>query len=530
MLNLNQPQGSVGTSPALDGTGLTNPTNWRSLLGVDSLTDSRRRAFAGGQPGVSFDGATSGTRITSSLTGQQIGTGDFTVWVRFRCPASIPASGNGSLPGLWALTDMATATFRANAILLYLDNANQLRLFRYGATQASDNRIATVTGFVTAWAGQVVDVVTTRSGNTVKLYVNGAEVGFNETSSGAAPTWGSSIVSDFFNVGMQSAANIFGDRVYRAVLFNRALSAQDVADLVNNGVAEADQWGTQTAAYSSNFASGADGWSFVRATVTGNVDAILGVDDTLRIVPDTSPGTTHYTHNTAVPGMATGKRYRLGFSYYVPGGNAVANGLQMWQGGIAGSVTGVLNTTGAWTNISPVEFVATSSRLDLLATSSGNTNFTGNGTDALYAKSFVLTRIGALVDLNLGEGAGLCFTDRSTNALHAIGLGGVAHVVAGREGCVRVRTTGTGNIQLGGAGIIPANGRIRFITADAVSGTPTVTMGNASGGAQHVASVALAAGINELTVAARFNTTGNLWVNVSTSATVDWTVIYDIVD
>lgn len=429
--NIEQPiTGELAAAKAnKGGDDITNPATWRTNLDVPNTLDSRRRAMAGAEPGLSFDGNTSGTRVTSTMTGQTIGTGDFSVWTRFRCPASVPASGNGSLPGIWALSDSASGTFRANAILLYLDSANQLRLFRYGATPASDNRMATITGFVTAWAGQVVDVVVTRSGNTVKLYVNGTDTAFSEISAGTAPTWGSSIVSDFFNVGMQSAANIFGDRIYRAVLFNRALSQADVNAVIVNGVAEADQWGTQTAAYSSNFASGADGWSFVRATVTGNVDAILGVDDTLRIVPDTSPGTTHYIHNTTVPGMATGKRYRLGFSYYVPGGNAVANGLQMWQGGIAGSVTGVLNTTGAWTNISPVEFVATSSRLDLLATSSGNTNFTGNGTDALYAKSFVLTRIGALVDLNFRTGTGATAYDNSSNALHGAIVGGVSWIV-----------------------------------------------------------------------------------------------------
>jgi hypothetical protein len=108
---------------------------------------------------------------------------------------------------------------------------------------------------------------------------------------------------------------------------------------------------------------------------------------------------------------------------------------------------------------------------------------------------------------------------------------GISHVVAGRVGCVRVRTTAGGGIQLGGSNpVIPLNGRIRCITADAVSGTPTVTMGNVAAGTQHVASVALTAGLNDLTVVNRFNTTGNLWVNVSVTATVDWTVIYDLVD
>jgi hypothetical protein len=531
MLNLNQPQGSVGTSPGLDGTGLTNPDNWRSLLGVTSTSDARRHSLIGGQPGVTFDGQTSGTRISSALTGQAIAAGDFSVWTRFRCPASIPASGNGSLPGIWALTDTATATYRPNAVLLYLDNANQLRLFRYGANQATDNRIATISSFVTTYAGQVVDVVVTRTGNTLKIYVNGTDTAFSEATAGTPPTWGAAVADGFFNLGMQSSSNIFGDRIYRAVLFNRALSQSDVNDLIVNGVADADQWGTQTQVINastlnggfetaggggadvfasvSEFTSGTGALS--RDTVTFNSGAA-----SCRIQPGASGSAAVYWTAGTLP---IGKRFRLTFTAKAASGTPALN-----VADVNSSVTFANQAlTTSWAPYS----------LEAVNTGTGTSpKLTVSAANAdVNLDLVVLERIGALVDLNLGEGAGLCFTDRSSNLLHGIGVGGVAHVVPGREGCVRVRTTAGGGIQLGGSvPVIPLNARIRCITADAVSGTPTVTMGSGSGGTQHVASVALAAGLNDLTVVNRFNTTGNLWVNVSVTATVDWTVIYDLVD
>jgi hypothetical protein len=196
------------------------------------------RAAASDYAAVNFDGATTAQRIASGC--QAIGTGDFSLWSRFRVPTSF-----ASLPGLLWLTDVNTGTFRANAMGIFLESGT-LRVFRYGTTPATDNRIATVASFLTNFVGQVVDVVVTRAGNTLKIYINGTDTAYTESTGGAAPAWGQTVVSDFTFVGAQSSSNIFTGRIYRSVVFNRALSATDVTELITIGVNPADQWGTQT--------------------------------------------------------------------------------------------------------------------------------------------------------------------------------------------------------------------------------------------------------------------------------------------
>ena len=513
MLNLNQPQGSVGTSPQLDGTGLTNPANWQSLLGVASALDSRRRSFAGGQPGIAFPGNIgAGCWIPIPLSGQVLGTGDFTVWARFRVTTTTGAT-------VFSITDAGNNWFG-------LVCANTYSFDKSIAGAASNTPL---TGMGTAQAGQVVDFVVVRSAGVLTYYLNGVQLGNTDATAGW--NWSSSAI---FKVGGYfTPSQNFNDRIYRAVLFNRALSAQDVADLVVNGVADADQWGTQTPPWPSNFSVGTDSVIAQAGTSAGNIDSIgsPSTNDTYRFTID---GTTNVHSSTKTGILTVGKRFRLSGQVFIP--NAQTNITQVQFQDSGSLVIGSNNYPKAatWTSLVTTEFVARGTNIIIYWMNGAAYSYAGNSADVGYLNGILVERIGALVDLNLGEGAGQCFTDRSTNLLHGIPIGGLAsisHVVPGREGCVRVHTTAGGGIQLGGSNpVIPLNARIRCITADAVSGTPTVTMGSGSGGTQHVASVALTAGLNDLTVVNRFNTTGNLWVNVSVTATVDWTVIYDLVD
>lgn len=520
MLNLNQPQGSVGTSPQLDGTGLTNPANWQNLLGVASLLDSRRRSFAGGQPGISCPGNIgSPCWIPVPLSGQVLGTGDFTVWVRFRLST---ASGTG----VFSITDPGNNWFGLVTASTYT--------FDKSIAGVTSNTV--LTGMGAAQAGQVVDFVVTRAAGVLTYYLNGAQLGNTDATAGW--NWTSSAV---FKVGgyFTSGQN-YNDRIYRAVLFNRALSAQDVADLVINGVADADQWGTQTPIVSGATLNG----DFEAWTVAGTAGTSNGTATSWSI-SSSGVGNTVTRNGTSPIGGTYDAMFTMGansgFAYVLPTLVNTVVGKRYRAKISAKRISGAGNLTisGAITNTAIKTItLATGSVVDdsteYIADSARPYWNTAAANTVIQVDNAVIERIGALVDLNLGEGAGLCFTDRSTNNLHGCAIGGsagIGHVVPGREGCVRVRTTAGGGIQLGGSNpVIPLNARIRCITADAVSGTPMVTMGSASGGTQHVASVALTAGLNDLTVVNRFNATGNLWVNVSVTATVDWTVVYDLVD
>jgi hypothetical protein len=469
------------------------------------------RAAASDYAAVNFDGATTAQRIASGC--QAIGTGDFSLWSRFRVPTSF-----ASLPGLLWLTDINTGTFRANAMGIFLESGT-LRVFRYGTTPATDNRIATVASFLTNFVGQVVDVVVTRAGNTLKIYINGTDTAYTESTGGAAPAWGQTVVSDFTFVGAQSSSNIFSGRIYRSVVFNRALSAADVTELITTGVNPADQWGTQTAVYTSDFSAGADGWGAANGTAAGNIDGIGGQDNNLRytIGSGANSGDGLSKNNIVIPS----KRYRFNFAYYLPSGQTQTTTLRAFVG-LASVVTG-LNVTNAWTDVS-AEGVAT---VDTLLRVNQNFVGTGNGTDVFYIRAVTVTRIGAIVDLDFTIGAGYQATDRSTNNLHGTLFNGVEFTQPKRMAVLYATTSAATNQQVFGTLAIPANAIIEDIIVNS-TGTATVTVRDAAAGNVIVNAASVVAGRQKLTIAQPFSSGGQLWVQSSTTATLQFTILYTI--
>jgi len=227
-------QNSASTTRKITRTELFNGP-------IPGALGSAVRAAASDYAAVNFDGATASTRIASAC--QAIGTGDFSLWSRFRVPASNPASSIGII----GLSSTNSTMFAANAVLLSISSSGTLNFLRYGAT-TSDVRQAVIAGFLSTYSGQVVDIVVTRTGTTLKIYINGTDTAYTETTGGTPPAWSDTIASDFCNVGCftSSANTVFTGRIYRSVVFNRALSATDVTELITVGVNPADQWGTQT--------------------------------------------------------------------------------------------------------------------------------------------------------------------------------------------------------------------------------------------------------------------------------------------
>jgi hypothetical protein len=480
------------------------------------------RAAASDYAAVAFDGATSGTRIISALTGQNIGTGDVSMWNRFRVFTT-----TGTTRYIAALSSSSTTADQASACILYINSIGGLVFYLYGAT-VLDFRYATISGFQTAYSGQVVDVVVTRTGTTLKIYINGTDTAYTETTGGTPPAWSETITSTNLFIGQSTGtSNIFSGRIYRSVVFNRALSAADVVEVGTTGVNPADQWGTQTAAYTSDFSAGADGWAAVRGTSDGNIDGISGVDNTLRFTVDGTASNTHYALRTSFPGLLASKRYRIGFNYFITAANATMNGLRLQQLTTSQNLTTIQSVTGAWTSITPVEFVSTETRLDVVAYAGANSTFTGNGTDTFYLHSIVLTRIGAIVDLDFTVGAGYQSTDRSTNALHGTLFNGVEFTVPKKVAVVYATTNTNGNQQMLGTLAIPTNAIIEDIIVNS-TGSATVSIGNASAGTQIVNGASVVSGRQKLTIATPFSTTGNLWVNSNATATLQFTILYTV--
>ena len=477
------------------------------------------RAAASDYAAVAFDGATLGTRITSTLTGQNIGTGDFSLWSRFRVPALAAFATN---PAVISLGQSATDGSGVSTFRIVLLSGGNLSIRSNDGSGASTN--SDVSGFSAAYSGQVVDIVVTRTGSTVKLYINGTDTAITGNLNGS-----NSITSTYCHVGIGTQnTTSFTGRIYRSVVFNRALSASDVTELITTGVNPADQWGTQTAAYTSDFSAGADGWSGVRGTSTGNIDGISGVDNTLRFTVDGTASNTHYEANIAVPGLLVSKRYRVGFNYFITAANATMNGLRLAQFTTSNFLTPVQSVTGAWTSTTPVEFVATETRLDVLGYAGAVNIFNGNGTDTFYLHSIVLTRIGAIVDLDFTVGAGYQATDRSTNALHGTLFNGVEFTVPRRVAVLYATTSFNGDTLVLGSNLsIPTNAIIEDIICNS-SGTATVSIGTAPAGTTIVNAASVVAGRQKLTIGTPFSSNGTLYVKSNSAAVLQFTILYTI--
>lgn len=388
--------------------------------------------------GVVFDPYTSSTRIEANMGAQTIGTTAFTMWVRFKCPTSIPASGGGTNPGLISFSANGVSTYHNYGFQIFLTAINELRVYRYGADRTVDWRQANVSNFVNTYGGQTVDVVVTRSGSTLKVYINGVDTSYVDTSGGTTPpSWADTVTSSYVMVGAQDSTKILASSIYKASVFNRALSASEVLDLCENGIDFADQWGNQS-------------------------------------------GQTSGT-------LSTSKNYRI--TTFVAGDS--------------------FTNAGASSNASGVEFKAVAT------------------TPTTWTNGSTLNRVGAIMDLDFTAGYGYQAMGRSTNAINATLINGVSWTQPQPRGVLFATTSTNGNQQLLGNLAIPSDATITAIYVNSNLATPTVTMGNASAGTQIFGSTALT-GVSrqQITPSLPISTTGNLWVNSNSTATLNWTIEY----
>ena len=430
---------------ASGNVALGNLTVSGTFTALGGENASAVRAAASDYAAVTFDGATASTRITSTLTGQNIGTGDFSVWARFRVPASVNAVNRG----LVALTSNATATAQAESAHLFLAaNAGELALRLYGAT-TSDIRQATINGFLAAYTGQVVDVVVTRTGTTFKIYINGTDTAYIETTSGTPPAWSAAVTSTFCDVGMAVGASLFTGRIYRSVVFNRALSASDVTELITLGVNPADQWGTQTqvigfnpavlnGGFETNLLNAPGTWgTSASGTSTATIDTSGSFSRTgTNAGKLTLDGSSNYTafqaNNGAANFFAINKRYRISF-WARKGATSGSCGVQIgnFASGTAYGNTGLVLTTSYANTV--VEVVTVTDGGLALGRQGSSV-----GLSEIYIDDVEVTRIGAIVDLDLSVGIGLFFPDRSDNRLGGDGFGGISHSMPREYGQITV--------------------------------------------------------------------------------------------
>lgn len=168
----------------------------------------------------------------------------------------------------------------------------------------------------------------------------------------------------------------------------------------------------------------------------------------------------------------------------------------------------------------------------------GTTSFTGIGASAnTVGVEFTATGVGTGTGTALAigllvapdpmqPGNGLTWGDRSGNGAHILlPTSGVDWLLpSAAVNKLRGTTSTSGNQQLLGGTTLNANTQITRVRARSRSGTPSITLGTASGGSQIVASVALSTTWKDLTIALTggiISTASSVWVGSSAADVVE---------
>ena len=455
-----------GTTVTTTQSPLDNSTKLASTAYADAA-DLAATAALIEREGLRFDG-TAGAVIGGGGA-QATRTGGITVAVGVRTPAVFTGS------------YLFSPTILASGIAMVLDSAGKVNVI---------NAVTAVIWTSTASLASDTDYILCYSrGN---LYINGAlDSTTTDTADYVNPTGFIGQASD--------ASQKFTGSLFALRIFNYNLTASEIAALTRRGLVTLPEQrgGSMVAMNTSAFTntsyntfSGASATGFTASSIT---DSYLVLGNTFAV--------------------KKGFKYRVSFTATITG---VTPRFYDNKNLIFTNVVNGLNT---------VDITSVTS--DVAA----NFLFNSNGTGTLVVSGLSIIPLGTLFEQDSGQrNAGYMVGDSSGNKLDLIlPASGVSIIDPAQRGTIRFTTTTSGNQQLGGSQvIIPTNARITSWVINS-SGTPNVTLGNVSAGAQYRASAAVVSGDNEITLLTRFTTTGNLWVNSSTTATLKHTIQWEYI-
>jgi len=477
----------------------------RGSLDVLSRTDcygiAKNRQFGNG---LFFYGNT--VAHVSTLSGYSIGTTEFTTRIIFRVPLSAYAM------TLFFFGSSNTAP-AANSFAVLLNSAGALEIRLYGAS-TSDYSSQTIDGFVTTYAGALVELVVVRKYSGLAVYVNGSAASLSSTVSvGTAPGFAATITSTYLVVGhgIASTNSLYGEVMAMSV-FDFGMVAADVTSLVANGIYTTDLFSDRA------------------ELITSSDDRDFGgtpnwANSTMSAYNETS--------DLSLTSTASGQKCALAaanfsapstfFRYCIVCDVANLSGTFSFYSSSLG-LLGTMTANGKFA----VCFVPTGSFGDL--------EIRANGSGSVDIDNISFKRVGVVVDLDFAQASRYFVPDRSPNNFHAFGGGGILPAYATwtqRRGQVRGRTNTNGNQQLLGGTVLGSNYRISAIVINSDNSgvaTTSVDIGTASGGAQIASAVTIASGRNEVATFVSRYTAGSIWIKANGSSNLDITILYDIVD
>ena len=426
------------------GIGTTAPANILEVVGNVSFINSSVRinnadlysqvAEKSEAGSLYFDGVTANTRVWYNLSqSPDIGTSDFSIYSKVMVPTSNPGA-SAVIAGSGSVT---TTPIIAQGSYMYISTGGVLITRLFGAT-GSDYILNEHSNFVTNYGGKIVDLVMVRNttNNSMTLYINGVKQTPSVSSSvtGTA-AWNGSVASTYFL--LSASSNLYTDRIYKAVLFNRALDANEVAKLSERSISHTDQWGNLSSMIDYDLArlnggfetAGAGGADIFATWVEQTNDGSIADEGTIvhsgshAVVFPTGGAARPLVFNTFTGGII-GKKYRYSFWYRTDGTNDAQYYIydSVNLANIVSTVT--LPATTNYTYISG-EIIAPSAQIRVVLRGS----FQAAG--VVYFDDVRLTEVGAVLDADL-ENADPSISsvvkDRSSNGYVGTAVGGVYQV------------------------------------------------------------------------------------------------------
>ena len=396
--------------------------------------------------GVNFQGS----YATSSLGSNVAGTDDFALsWVM-----DVPTANPATAMAIISLANTVAGDGSSGVqFISSIPNGTQtLRVTVMKAGNASRRDWDATTSLITNYGGKRITCAVTRSGTTVKLYINGGLINSETHADWATDLTG----APYFLVGTNWGSTYYGS-IYAASFYNLALSAAEVQELHELGgvPAERFKFGSYTNTIDTAFANGSYD-TFSGGSTTGFTAVHSG--------SGTKLAGSNGNYTSPVYPIQIGTRWRVKFTETLNSGQAPNIYLQV--GG--GATYAGPNATANGANV--IDMVST-------AVPSYQGMFIGfsNSANANYSiSSFSIIKLGAVVHLNMDDGIGFQLHDASTNKLDAVvttaslaqGLFGFNHIVKERRGYVRGTLTWAGTHEgksLLGQRALPNNAVVTLI-------------------------------------------------------------------
>ena len=318
---------------------------------------------------------------------------------------------------------------------LYTNSSDKL-IFRLN-TDASNYWTVTVDAAITDYEGKPIHIAIVYTGagpnsanafgvagsSGVTVYINGVAQAVTAAQTGTYA--GMSDTAETFRLGRDPIAG-YGEMILnRCAIHNRALSAAEVYSIAKTGKLPnsfAYEWaGAHGGLYTGDYSAGTDSFAAIGGTASGNIDAIGGQDNNLRLTLD-SANSAHQLNAAILP--SSNKGVSVEFDYFIPSTNSNLDGFEVRE-----SFAGVFAnehsaTLDAWTRFSAS--VVGNGTFRIFATDGGAVTFQdAGGDDVMYVRNLKVTQVGILADFraeNFDESTGKLYDD-SSNAFVGVNNG-----------------------------------------------------------------------------------------------------------